>query len=167
MEHAAMPDWDALDTSAALLRQPYGIFLVGSRAGDELNLMTANWGTQCSFEPKLYSIFIEGDSRTRELIDAGQVFSVCFLPADSEDVVSVFTKPAGVVGDKLGEFAYFTAPGTGAPVYEGSVGWFECRVTRQYDVGDHVQYIGEVVGGAVRGDEPAWTLQQLGWEYGG
>jgi flavin reductase (DIM6/NTAB) family NADH-FMN oxidoreductase RutF len=162
-----MPDWDAPDTSAALLRQPYGIFLVGSRAGDDLNLMTANWGTQCSFEPKLYSIFIEGDSRTRELIDAGQVFSICFLPADSEDVVSVFTKPAGVIGDKLGEFAYFTAPATGAPVYEGSVGWFECRVTRQYDVGDHVQYIGEVVGGAVRGEEPAWTLQQLGWEYGG
>jgi flavin reductase (DIM6/NTAB) family NADH-FMN oxidoreductase RutF len=42
--------------SAALLRQPYGIFLVGSRAGDERNLMTANWGTQCSFEPKLYCV---------------------------------------------------------------------------------------------------------------
>lgn len=162
-----MPDWDAPDTSAALLRHPYGVFLVGSRAGDDLNLMTANWGTQCSFEPKLYSIFIEGDSQTRKLIDAGQVFTICLLPADSEDVVSLYTKPAGVVGDKLGEFPYFTAPATGAPIYGGAVGWFECRVTQQYDVGDHIQYIGEVLGGAIRGEEPAWTLQQLGWEYGG
>ena len=53
------------------------------------------------------------------------------------------------------------------PVYSDSVAWFECRVTDSRPVGDHIQYVGEVVGGAARGDEPAWTLQQLGWEYGG
>jgi hypothetical protein len=30
-----------------------------------------------------------------------------------------------------------------------------------------VQYIGEVVGGGIRGEDPAWTIQELGWEYGG
>lgn len=162
-----MPDWDKPDISAALLRHPYGIFLVGSRSGDKLNLMTANWGTQCSFEPKLYSIFIEADSYTRQLIDEGRVFSICLLPADAEDVVSLYTKAAEVVGDKLGDHKYFSAPETGVPVYEGSVAYFECRVTESHPAGDHIQYIGEVIGGAVRGDEPAWTLQQLGWEYGG
>jgi flavin reductase (DIM6/NTAB) family NADH-FMN oxidoreductase RutF len=153
--------------SAALLRQPYGIFLVGSRAGDERNLMTANWGTQCSFEPKLYTVFIESDAHTRKLIDAGGVFSICLLPADVEDVVSHYTRAAEVVGDKLGDFDYYDAPQTGAPVYDGSVAWFECRVVESRPVGDHIQYIGEVVGGDTPLGDPAWTLQQLGWEYGG
>lgn len=162
-----MPDWDTPDLSAALLRHPYGIFLVGSRDGDDVNLMTANWGTQCAFEPKLYTVFIEADSHTRKLIDAGRAFSVSLLPRDAEEVVSAFTKPAEIVGDKLGEHPFFAAPNTGVPVYDGAVAWFECRLTDARLVGDHIQYTGEVIAGGVRGDELAWTLQELGWEYGG
>lgn len=161
-----MPE-TAGDLSAALLRHPYGIFLVGSRAGDRLNLMTANWGTQCSFEPRLYSVFIEQDSQTRLLMDEGGVFTICLLPADVEDVVSHYTRAADKVGNKLGDHDYFEAPNTGAPIYGGSVAWFECRITASQPVGDHIQYVGEVLAGSVTGGDPAWTLQQLGWEYGG
>lgn len=156
---------DAL--SAALLRHPYGIFLVGSRAGDDRNLMTANWGTQCSFQPRLYSIFIEEDAHTRKLIDAGGAFTISLLPADSEEVVSHYTRAAETVGNKLGDFDYKDGPETGCPVYADSVAWFECRVVESRPVGDHIQYIGEVVGGATPVGDAAWTLQQLGWEYGG
>lgn len=152
--------------SAALLRQPYGIFLVGSRSGDDVNLMTANWGTQCSFEPRLYTVFIEADAHTRKLMDAGGVFTVCFLPADSEAVVSAFTRSAEIIGGKLSGYDWFEAPETRAPVYGESVAWFECRITESRPVGDHIQYVGEVVGGDVTG-QAAWTLQELGWEYGG
>jgi flavin reductase (DIM6/NTAB) family NADH-FMN oxidoreductase RutF len=158
---------DQPDVSAALNTHPYGIFLVGSRHGSDLNLMTANWGIQCSFEPRLFTVFIEQDSHTRKLIDAGRVFTVSLLPEDSEEVVSLYTKPAEKVGDKLGDHAYFEATATRAPVYAGAVAWWECRVTESREVGDHLQYIGEVVGGAVLKPEPAFTLQQLGWEYGG
>jgi flavin reductase (DIM6/NTAB) family NADH-FMN oxidoreductase RutF len=153
--------------SAALLRHPYGVFLVGSRAGDRLNLMTANWGTQCSFEPKLYTVFVERDAYTRRLIDEGGVFSISLLPPDSEAVVSHFTKPAEVVGNKLGEYEYFPGPETGAPIYAGAVAWFECRVIETRETGDHIQYVGEVVNGGVPSGERAWTIQELGWEYGG
>jgi flavin reductase (DIM6/NTAB) family NADH-FMN oxidoreductase RutF len=158
---------DGTPASDALLKQPYGIFLVGSRAGDDLNLMTANWGTQVSFEPRLYSIFIEQDAHTRKLIDQGRVFSVSFVPADSEHVISFYTKPAEKIGNKLGEHGFKSAPETGAPIYDRAVAWFECRVIDSREVGDHVQYVGEVVGGAVEDDVPAWTLQELGWDYGG
>jgi len=154
-------------SSSALLRQPYPLFLVGSRAGDEMNLMTASWGTQCSFEPRLYSIFIEEDSHTRKLIDAGGAFTVCLLPSGIEDVVSQYTRPAETVGGKLGDHAYFEAEQTGCPVYDGSVAWFECRVTEARPTGDHIQYIGEVIGGDTPTLDPAWTVQDIGWEYGG
>jgi flavin reductase (DIM6/NTAB) family NADH-FMN oxidoreductase RutF len=155
------------DTAAALLRHPYGLFLVGSAANGDANLMTATWGTQCSFEPRLYSVFIEQDARTRQLIDQGGAFSVCLLPADVEDVVSRYSRSQEVVEAKLDGADHFLAPVTGSPVWSGSVAWFECRVTNSTPVGDHVLYVGEVVGGEVRSGDPAWTLQQLGWEYGG
>ncbi|MCA9852010.1 MAG: flavin reductase [Dehalococcoidia bacterium] len=158
---------DGSPESEALLKQPYGIFLVGSRDGDEMNLMTANWGTQVSFEPRLYAILIERDAHTRKLIDAGGAFSISYLPSDSEHVVSFYTKPAEVVGNKLGEHAFIEAPQTKVPVLEEAVAWFECRVTQTHEIGDHIQYVGEVVGGAVNSDAPAWTLQELGWDYGG
>ncbi len=158
---------DGDPASDALLKHPYGIFLVGSRNGDEMNLMTANWGTQVSFEPRLYTIFVEQDAHTRKLIDAGKVFTVSFVAADSEEIISFYTKPAEVIGSKLGEYDYSEAPETKAPIHAGSVAWFECRVTDSRPVGDHIQYIGQVVGGAVNSDDPAWTLQELGWDYGG
>lgn len=49
----------------------------------------------------------------------------------------------------------------------GSVGWFECRITDTRPVGNHIDYVGEVHNGAIVGEDPAWTLQELGWEYGG
>ena len=41
------------------------------------------------------------------------MFSVSLMPADYEDVISHYTQPAEVVGDKLGEHDFFqgTAPG--------------------------------------------------------
>lgn len=155
------------DPAQALLRQPYALFLVGSRSDSDRNLMTCTWGTQCSFEPRLYSIFVETDAHTRKLIDAGGAFTVCFLPPDVEDVVSQYTRPAEAVGGKLGEHDFFEAPQTGCPVYAGSVAWFECRVVEARAVGDHIQYTGEVLGGEVRGTDRAWLNTDLGWEYGG
>ena len=157
------------DPSQALLRQPYPLFFVGSRAGSEMNLMTCTWGSQCSFEPRLYTVFIESDAHTRKLIDEGGSFTVCMVPPNTdEDILSQYTRPAEVVGGKLADAeAYFEAPGSGCPVYAGSVAWVDCRVVETRPVGDHIQYIGEVIGGQVRGTDPVWTNVELGWEYGG
>ena len=35
-----------------LWTMPSGLYVIGSRHGDRLNLMTANWVTQVSFDPK-------------------------------------------------------------------------------------------------------------------
>ena len=54
-------DRDAYDRMRrrALWTMPSGLYLVGSRAGDERNLMTCNWATQVSFEPKLLAVGVE------------------------------------------------------------------------------------------------------------
>ncbi|MGH9038054.1 MAG: flavin reductase family protein, partial [Acidimicrobiia bacterium] len=56
-----------------LWKMPYGLYVVGSRAGDRRNLMTLNFATQVSFEPKLVGIGVEKEAYTHELIAAGGV----------------------------------------------------------------------------------------------
>jgi flavin reductase (DIM6/NTAB) family NADH-FMN oxidoreductase RutF len=39
----------------------------------------------------------------------------------------------------------FHLAATGAPLIEGTLGWFECEVWREYDGGDHTIFVGRVV----------------------
>ena len=52
-----------------------GLYLVGSRAGDEVNLMTANLVVQVSMEPKLVAVALEHESVTARLVRAGEAFT--------------------------------------------------------------------------------------------
>ena len=51
---------------------PSGLYVVGSRNGDRRNLMTLNWCTQVSFDPKLLGISVEKTAVTHELIVGGR-----------------------------------------------------------------------------------------------
>ena len=162
----------ALDPQAketALRQVTTGMVIVGSKgAGDELNAMTANWVLQVSFHPPLVVVAIEHDSHTRQLIDQGKVFSINVVRAgsDAEDLVGKFVKPAKRAGNKLEDEEFHTGE-TGAPLLDRALSWFECRVVNQVPTGDHVLFIGEVVGAGVNGEGKPFTLEELGWHYGG
>ena len=70
-----------------------GLYLVGSRAGDEVNLMTANLVVQVSMEPKLVAVALEHESVTARLVRAGEAFSLTVLARADRDVVRRFVKP--------------------------------------------------------------------------
>jgi flavin reductase (DIM6/NTAB) family NADH-FMN oxidoreductase RutF len=143
--------------------------VVGSKgAGDDLNAMTANWVVQVSFHPPLVAVAIEHDSHTRQLIDQGNVFSINVVRAgpDAEELVGKFVKPAKRVANKL-EDEDFTTGETGAPLLTRALSWVDCRVVNQLPAGDHILYVGEVVGAGVNGDGKPLTIEELGWHYGG
>ncbi len=140
---------------------PTGLFVVGSRAGAQRNLMTANWVMQVATSPKLLAAAVERDSVTRRLIEAGGGFSVSVLPRTARALVRRFVKPTehdAVVLDRDGVAVSFQ----GEPVFEVSGGlpclgaarsWLACEV-RHRDVWDpgeagaeasHVLFVGEVV----------------------
>ena len=57
---------------------------------------------------------------------------------------------------------------TGAPILEEAIAWVECEVREIANQGgDHAVVIGEVVEAKVNKDEPALTLMDTGWHYGG
>lgn len=161
------PAYDPKAKERALRAITYGLVIVGSRAGDELNGMTANWLTQLSFEPALVGVSVENDAHTCDLIHRGGAFSVNVVPDGREDLVERFVKPQRRVENKLGDVPFHEGAATGTPILDEAVAAFECRVVGVHTTGDHTLFVGQVVGAAIPSEGNPLTLQALGWHYGG
>ena len=152
---------------------PTGLYLVGSRADDEVNLMTANLVVQVCMEPKLVAVALERDSVTARLVTASGLFTISLLDRLDRDVVRRFAKPVTEV-DRAPDGAVLALSGHPVtevgpdrlPVFGAAAGYLSCALSRTDDLGSHVLCIGEVteVGG-----EPAEVLrmEDTRMHYGG
>ena len=152
---------------------PTGLYLIGSRHGEAVNLMTANLVVQVCLEPKLVAVGVEADSVTADLIAGGNAFTVSLLARQDKDVVRRFVKPvhsvvrdtSGVVTTMSGHAVNEVGP-TQLPVLGAAAGYLVCTVVRQEALGSHTLFIGEV--GEV-GGEPVDVLrmEDTRMHYGG
>jgi flavin reductase (DIM6/NTAB) family NADH-FMN oxidoreductase RutF len=170
----AGPD-DPLDRHRrrVLWAMPTGLYLIGSRAGDEVNLMTANLVVQVCIEPKLVAVALERDALTMRLVREGGAFSVSLLPRTERAVVRHFVKPVVEV-ERSDDDAVLALSGHAVnevgperlPVLASAVGYLYCPLTRTEELGSHVLCIGEVV---EVGGEPSDVLrmEDTRMHYGG
>ena len=129
-----------------------GLYLVGSRAGDEVNLMTANLVVQVSIEPKLVAVALERESVTARLVRAGEAFTLTVLARTDRDVVRRFVKPVseveraadGAVTVMSGQPVEEVGPGR-LPVLRSRAAALVCRLERVDELGSHDLCIGEVM----------------------
>ena len=151
----------------ALRKIPHGVYVVGVKQDAHLNAFTATWLTQVSFTPPLVALGIKKDSHSFDMIKHDKVFSVNLLGKHQKALAEHFVRPASVVGEKLKAVPH--RPGkTGAPVLDEAIAYFECELREvANEWGDHAVVIGEVVEAGVHKDEPALTLMDTGWHYGG
>lgn len=149
---------------------PSGLYLLGSRSGDESNLMTINWVTQVASDPKLLGVSVEKGAVTYRLVSEGGVFTVCILYRSDRAVVRKFVRPAerDAVTGALNGFDVFAAR-TGAPVFAGSAAWLDCEVRHRLDLGSHTFFVGEVVDSAApaEGDAEVLRMEDTRMNYGG
>src|SRR5438093_12909763 len=75
---------------------PYGLHVLGSRAGDRRNAMTISFVTQVATAPKLLGVGIDRDAVTHELVSEGGVFSLNTVSREDRAIVRKFTKPVPV-----------------------------------------------------------------------
>lgn len=153
-----------------LWTMPTGLFVVGSRAGDRSNLMTANWVMQVATVPKLVAVSVETGAVTRRLIEEGRGFSVSLLAREDRAVVRRFVKPVrDTARDATGAAISMQGQpvrevGEGWPVLASAVGWLACalRTTCAWDQvsatpppggPSHVLFVGEVVDAGERDEE--------------
>ncbi|MDQ2725819.1 MAG: flavin reductase family protein [Actinomycetota bacterium] len=154
----------------AMWSMPSGLYLLGSRAGDESNLMTINWVTQVASDPKLIGVSVETGAVTHRLVSEGGVFTVCILYRSDRAVVRRFVRPAerDAATGALNGFDVFAAR-TGAPVFAGSAAWLDCEVRHRLDLGSHTFFVGEVVDGGAPAEADAEVLrmEDTRMNYGG
>jgi flavin reductase (DIM6/NTAB) family NADH-FMN oxidoreductase RutF len=149
---------------------PSGLYVIGSRAGERRNAMTANWVTQVSFDPKLVGVGVEKEALTHELITEGRVFSVCVVDREDRAIVRKFTKPVdvGLDGRTLNGFAFVEAA-SGAPILAQSASYVDCSLWQSVDCGGHTFFIGEVLEARFLKDEetPVLRMEDTRMSYGG
>lgn len=156
-----------------LWAMPTGLYLIGSRDDDDVNLMTANLVVQVCIEPKLVAVALERESVTLRLVRAGGAFTVSLLQRAERDVVRRFVKPVvdverspdGAVVALSGHPVTEVGPGR-LPVLSSAAGFLACTLTRAEDLGSHTLCIGEV---SELGGEPSDVLrmEDTRMHYGG
>lgn len=144
----------------------YGLYVVGTKDGDEVHAFTANWLTQASFAPPLVAVGVKKDSASYPSIKKSGVFSVNILESGQKDLAFAFFKPVQREGNQLGGAEFYTQT-TGSPILKDALSWFECKVTDSIDGGDHGVFVGEVVDAGVHREGDPLTLKETGLFYGG
>jgi flavin reductase (DIM6/NTAB) family NADH-FMN oxidoreductase RutF len=146
---------------------PNALALVGSRAGDERNGMTASWITQLSMAPVLVGVGVDNDAVTHRLIAEGGSFTVNLWDAQDTKVFVKFSKPAADDGTTLNGRPVHAAT-TGAPVFDEAIAWMDCEVRHTLDLGTHTLFVGEVVDAGIN-DESARSasMSDTRMKYGG
>lgn len=153
-----------------LWTMPSGLYVIGSRAGDRMNAMTANWVTQLSFDPKVVGVSVEKPALTHELVSSGRVFTVNIIDREDRAIVRKFTKPVDVdlVAHTLNGFPFHEAP-SGAPVLDTALAWVDCAVRQDVDLGGSTLFIGEVIDAGFQKPEDTGVLrmEDTRMSYGG
>jgi flavin reductase (DIM6/NTAB) family NADH-FMN oxidoreductase RutF len=153
-----------------LWKMPSGLYVLGSRSGDERNAMTLSWATQISFDPKLVAVSVERGALTHRLIEAGGSFSVNLIAREDRANIRKFTKPVEVdlAARTLNGFAFHDGR-TGVPILDGAAAAIECEVRSAVPAGGHTLFVGEVVDAVFQRDEETEILrmEDTRMSYGG
>ncbi|WP_379553922.1 flavin reductase family protein [Qipengyuania sp. DGS5-3] len=117
---------------------------------DEPIGVTASSFNSVSIDPPLVLWSLAKSSLSRPAFCESGHFAVHVLSADQDDLADRFARTGE---DKFGDLTW-TKGELGSPVLDHYAAKFECRTQHQYDGGDHIIMVGEVVGFETRDKAP-------------
>jgi flavin reductase (DIM6/NTAB) family NADH-FMN oxidoreductase RutF len=121
-----------------------GVTIVTARAKGIQHGMTVSSFTSVSLTPPLVLVSLERGARTYEVVKESQAFGVTILDQAQQEVSNRFAGRETEAVDRFVGIKTFEME-TGAPLLEGGLAAFDCRVTFEYPVGTHSLFIGQVV----------------------
>jgi flavin reductase (DIM6/NTAB) family NADH-FMN oxidoreductase RutF/rubredoxin len=124
----------------------YGMYVVSSFRGKELNGQIANTVFQITSTPPTIAISINKQNLTHEFIVSSGFFSVSILEQETPlAFIGQFGFKSGRAEDKFKNVKYKLLE-SGCPVVaDNSLGYLECKVVKQFDCGTHTVFLGEVI----------------------
>jgi flavin reductase (DIM6/NTAB) family NADH-FMN oxidoreductase RutF len=123
-----------------------GVTVVTTKGSEHPYGLTANAFSSVSLDPPLVLVCVKRGSEGSESIERNGVFAVNVLGADQESISNYFAskdRPRGHEAFK--EIAHRRAA-SGSPILHGAAAFLDCRLAASHVAGDHVIFIGEVMG---------------------
>ena len=136
------------EVAALFHRLSYGVYVVGVADGTRRNAFTAAWVMQISFEPLLLALSINQEHASYPVLKAGGGFTVNVLKQGQQDLARRFGTRSGRDEDKLAGIRWRPG-GTGAPILEDALAYFDCELSGGMPAGDHDLVLGRVTDGNV------------------
>ena len=119
-----------------------GVTIVTTRGQDGQDYgLTANSFNSVSIDPPLVLWSINKDSSSAQAFTEGSHFAVHILATDQEALSNRFAKSAS---DKFQALELQRGP-CDVPLLDGCSARFQCKTTYQYEGGDHIILVGEVL----------------------
>ncbi|MBN1461513.1 MAG: flavin reductase [Armatimonadetes bacterium] len=150
---------------AALRHLPYGVYIVTTRGPQGDHGLTASWVMQVSKNPPMVAIALRRGSESAKTVAAGEVFAVNIISSEALELAERFFTPVDRFGSPPSPI--ITRGARELPLLGEAIGWIECQVREQMEVGDHVLFLGEVIGGDLKQDDIPLTTLVAGMHYGG
>src|SRR5258708_5513377 len=110
--------------------------------------LTANAVASLSLDPPLVLVAVDKRAGSYPEIKDNACYAVNILSTDQEEISKRFATP----GPKDFTGLKCSVAVTGAPIFEGSLGYVDCRLKEVLPGGDHDIFIGEILAGDVRDD---------------
>ena len=146
----------------ALGRIASGLFVVTAKCEDKEDAVLASWVNQCSFDPPAVTIALGVMRAARLLVEGSGAFIVNVLPKDDMTLLKHFSRPPEDIfkGVKIRKGL------EGIRILSDAVSYLECEVVQAIQSGDHVLYVGEIVGGkTLKGGDPYTHVRDNGFNY--
>lgn len=152
-----MPDQAALPAfESAAFRKALGNFATGvtivttnDQAGEPIGV-TASSFNSVSLSPPLVLWSIAKTSLSRDVFSQSGHFAIHILTAEQEALADRFAQSGA---DKFAQLAWKSGQ-LGSPILDDHAAVFECATRHQYDGGDHIIMVGEVMAFEASGEAP-------------
>ncbi|HKK19985.1 MAG TPA: flavin reductase family protein [candidate division Zixibacteria bacterium] len=132
------------DIKKILRKLEYGVYVVTMGKGTEGNAFTASWVMQVSSEPPMLALAVHNAHQSMPLIKDNSAFAVNLIGEGQDGVAKAYYGPAESGYRKLEGSSVKDSPATKTPLIPGAIGFFDCKVVRTVEAGNHTIFIGEI-----------------------
>lgn len=154
----------AQSINQALFKVTHGLYILTSVVGDKINGQCLDAAMQVTNQPPRIAIGVGVKTLTHEMIKESGVFVVNVIDREDSGCIDKVKQFGFQSGRKVDKFSTceFTRADCGAPILEGSVAYYECRVIQDktLELGTHTLFVADVLKAGVKGSGEPYTYSE-------
>jgi len=144
----------------------YGLYAVSCADEGEVNIFTANWLTQVSFDPPLVALSVENISKSLPMILRSRKYTINVLRSGDRELAGKLGKSALQHPDKLANISFHLGLND-CPILDDALAWVACELRHTVEAGDSTLIIAEVIDVGMLSEGQPLTMSEAGFRHAG